>query len=298
MDDLTDKKVSMYNVILNICKENYDILSTLTPFVSVFSVFENKVNELEGWLVKQGYDTTGITVDKNDSRKALEQDAYLLSSALFAYSKDQGLETLALQVKYTPTGFATAEGQKLTGICHELLKVANEHLAGLEPYQVDAAWLTAFEGKITDFMNWINAPASAREERRKATEEANRLVKEINDWLRFRLDPLMELFAYKDRMVYGTYRNGRKTIKPAVEKPDLRGTVTDSEGKPLNGLKVKVAGTQRKSITTAKGNFRYMRIKNGSYTLLVMEGKKEIARKQVTVPMEGERVEIIVGSKD
>lgn len=295
MNDILRAKMNMFDVVLNILKLYYDYLSTLTPFVAAFNQYETMLTELETWRIKQSDDTTGITSDKNKRRKALEQDAYLLSSALFAWSKDQGLEALALQVKYTPTGFAMAEGQKLTGMCHELLKTGVEHVADLEAYGIDAAWLTAFEAKINDFMNWINAPASAREERRKATEEVNRRTKEINDWLRFRLDPLMELFAYKDSMIYGVYRNGRKTIKPGIEKPDLRGTVTDTEGNPLKGLKVKVAGTQRKSITTAKGNFRYMRMKNGSYTLIVIDGKKEIARKQVTVPMEGDRVEIVVG---
>ena len=143
----------------------------------------------------------------------------------------------------TPTRLQRASEQELTGICHQLWQDAQANLALLAPYLIDALWLTAFEAKIDAFVALIGAPASARADIRKATEEVNRLVKAAAECLRLNLDPLMTYFELHDNTLYSTYRNCRKLISPATEKPALKGKVTDTEGKPLKGLQVTIAGT-------------------------------------------------------
>lgn len=296
MNDYQRSKSNMFDVVRKICQKNIVTLSAYIPFNPVFSEFENLCDELLEWLMKQADIPTGITITKTKRRKAIEADGFLLSSILTVYSKVNGLKELGSRVRYTITSFKMADGQKLTGMCHQLISDANEHIAGLEPYLIDAAWLTAFEGKIDAFVSITSAPAHARSNIKEATQEVNRLVIEINDLLRYKLDPLMTYFSYQDSLLYANYRNGRKTIAVGREKAALFGTVKDAAGNAVKGLKVRIVLTKRKSITTAKGNFKFKRLKDGNYTLLVFKDTKELARQTVMVPVE-EGVEIIVGSK-
>lgn len=287
MTDQEIARMGMYNVVQKICRDEYTVLSAYAPFVTVFTVYENILIELKSWLMKQLDNPAGIVIDKNKRRKWLEDDASLLSAALFVYARGASLMELSRRVKYAPYKLATVNEKELLGICHQLLSDGEDNLAGIAPFLIDAAWLLAFEAKINDFMSFIGAPASARADKKKATEEIKRLVPEIGLWLREALDPVMEYFKAQDSLLYATYKNGRKIVDSGSRKPALKGCVVDSEGNPMKGLIVRIAGTTRKSITSAKGNFRFIQMKAGKYMVVVFDKKTELVRKTVDVPHEG-----------
>ena len=288
MDNYERARIGVFDVIRKICRNNYAVLSTYAPFVTIFTDFESKVDELDDWLVKQAGQLEGASYDKSQRRLRLIEDAGLLSSLLYVYAVSAGLTELMLRTKYSPTVLKHSGDRKLTGICYQLHQDGLENIAALAPFMIDAAWLNAFLTKINGFSGVIGSPAAARAVRKKATEEIKRLVPEIAFVLRHKLDPVMDYFKLQDSLLYANYRNGRKMISPPTEKPALKGKVSDTEGKPLKGLQVTIAGTQRKSITTALGNFRFKRLADGKYTLIVKEKKKEVARQVVDVPVNGE----------
>jgi hypothetical protein len=280
-------RVDMYDVIHKICRNNYSVLSTYTPFVTVFTVFEDKLDELKGWIKNEVKSTGGYALDKNKRRRLLESESLYLSSKLYNYAILAGLDELKRRVKYAPYELKQASEKELAGISHQLAMDASDNLAGLAPYLIDAAWLTAFGARINDFLAFTGTYAYAVAERKKAREEGTRLVKEIGEWLRNALDPAMDHFRESEHFIFANYKNGRKIVNPGSRTPALKGKVTDAEGNPLKGLKVVIAGTQRKSITTPLGNFKFISLKSGRITVLVLEGKKEVARKEVGVPHDG-----------
>ena len=295
MRDFQRAQTNMFDVVKKICSIHYVTLSGYLPFVPVYERFVNLRKELADWLMKQAVNPKGIAADKLWRRAEAEADAWQLTTSLGSCARVHKLPELEQRSKIRPSGLRMASEKELTGICYQLHSDATTHIGLLAPYLIDAAWLTAFKAKIDAFVDFIGAPAFARSEIRKATAEVNRLVKEIALLLRSELDPLLERFVYTAPVVYSDYRNSRKLISPATEKPALKGKVTDTEGKPLKGLQVTIAKTARKSITTALGNFHFKRLADGKYTLIVKEKKKEVARQVVEVPVNGE-VGIVVGS--
>ena len=296
MNDFQRSQSNMFDVVLNLCRINYGVLSAYVPFVPLFAQFEGYVSELSGWLIKQSDRPEGITIAKNKRRKALEAAAVRLSDVLVVYARVNGLPELERRSKFTPSQLRNAAEAELTGICYQLHSDAADHIGDLAPYLIDAAWLTAFMALIDALVALTGAPASARAAIHEATTEVNRLLKTTASFLRLYFDPMMTHFATTAPDLYSDYRNSRKLTGRISEKPALRGRVSDTEGNPLKGLKVTIAHTQRKSITTALGNFRFKRIATGSYLLIVKEGRKEVARKEVRVPAGGEVV-VVVGKE-
>ena len=293
MTSMENAKIKLFGVIINICEENLSALSGLLPFEPVFNEFKSLFDELEKALITQGNDIRGVVSTKLKRRKSLENTALILSDAMFTYANSVGAFDLAANVHYAPTRLKKAKDRELVGICTQLTLISNGYMPQLAPYGIDVAWMSAFEDKISDFVAFIGAPANARSEKAKATEKVKILFPQLSAFLKLRLDPMMTLYKESFPDIYGQYKAGRKMVRPATEKPALKGKVTDTEGKPLKGLQVTIAKTARKSITTALGNFRFKRLADGTYTLIVKEKKKEVARQAVEVPVSGE-VEIII----
>jgi len=292
MNDFQRAQTNMFDVVRKLCRTYYAILSAYMPFVAVFDEFESLRDELSEWLAKQADQPKGIAISKMKRRLLLEEDAFVLSNALVAYARLYDQAELENRTNFTPSKLRKAAESELIGYCVQLLQDGEAHLPGLAPFHIDSPWLTAFESKIDTFTAMLGAPSFARSEIRKATGEVNRLTKSISACLRLKLDPLMSHFKTIESRIYLDYRNGRKLIKVASEKPKLSGRVTDSEGNALKDLKVIVQGKHRKSFTTAKGRFLFTRIVDGQYTLVVKDGRKVLATMQVQSP--SDQVVIVV----
>lgn len=286
MIDRERSAINAFDVVRKICLNHWDVLSLYAPFVVAYGVFDVMHTELYNQLVKQRVNPGGYTMEKRARRQVVEKDASLLSNALFLYAKKEGLQELAMKVKYAPSALKLANEKELVGISSQLTNDANAHLGGLAFYGIDALWLASFVSKTNYFLDFAGTPASVREDRKKATAEIKRLVAEIRRHLRENMDVLLQNFRDSQPLIYGEYKHGRKIVETGSRTPALKGKVTDTEGKPLKGLQVLIAGTQRKSITTALGNFKFISLKPGKKTLIVKEGKNEVGKKVVEVPCE------------
>jgi hypothetical protein len=287
MTDFENSQIDSFDVIRKICRDNMSVLSAFVPFNPVFEEFEDLMTGLESARVEQYDKSKGVTISKQKRRKELETATFVLSSKLYVYAKSAVLEELERRVKYTPSDLKYALEKELGGICHQLTNDANANLAGLAPFGIDSGWMSAYVAKIDAFLSLVGAPRSAIEDTKKATAAIKRLIPEISTLLREKLDPIMVHFDETHHSLYGVYKLGRKIVRQGSRSPALKGHVTDSEGNPIKGLIVRIAGTTRKSITSAKGNFRFIQMKMGKVTVVVFDKKKELVRKEVGVPHEG-----------
>ena len=294
MNDYECAKLDMFDVLQKICRINYATFGMYAPFVSVFADFESKLTELKVQLGKQMLNSTGITLDKRKARKLLETDSELLNSVLVTFARLSGLNGLATGAKYSHSAIVAAADRELVGISHLLLMEANANLAGLAPYMITEGWIEAFEEKINRFLSYIDAPANARAETVKAGQQIKLLMPEIMDLLRNYLDPIMYHFKATNSTLFANYKSSRKIIAVSSQTPALKGTVSDSNGNPQKGMIVRLQGSTRKSITTAKGNFKFMRLKAGKYSLIIYDQKTELAKLVVSSPSK-EMVEVVVG---
>ena len=293
MNDRESFAIDMFDVVKKICTENMVELSAYVPFNAVYADFEALLAELQDARLAQYDLSKGLTTSKQKRRVELEKATFVLSSKLCMYAKMEDIAELERRSKYSPSKLKLAMEKELGGICHQLMKDANAHLPGLAPFGVDAAWMLAYEARVDAFMSLVGAPKSAIADTKKATADIKRLIPAISDLLRHRLDLIMSHFYETNNYLYGIYKAGRKIVQQGSHPPDLKGKVTDTEGKPLKGLRVMIAKTTRKSITSDIGNFRFKRLADGKYTLIVKEKKKEVGRQEVTVPGE---VEIVVNA--
>ena len=85
-----ENKLSMYLAVRTVCDRNNSIWQTLPAFVDASADFGTRIINIQTLAQKQAVDSTGLTLDKDQLRKAMALAAVELAKATNAYAKKIG----------------------------------------------------------------------------------------------------------------------------------------------------------------------------------------------------------------
>ena len=83
------------------------------------------------------------------------------------------------------------------------------------------------------------------------------------------MDTLVTMLQFTNTDLYTTYFSSSKLINPGYRTLALRGTITDTEGMPIQKATVTIESIGITKKTTDKGAFEIKDMKSGLYALLV-----------------------------
>ncbi|MCX6352090.1 MAG: carboxypeptidase-like regulatory domain-containing protein, partial [Bacteroidetes bacterium] len=257
-----------------------------------FAELEALETPLEDAFGASGVVIKGIAQDKQAYRKPLERMLLFMSSQMLAYYRATGDDKLKTGIQYSPTKLMQMADDALLGVCARLSGLAAARLAGLVDYGVDATFLADLEAQKELFKGWINAPANAARLRKEAGQQFIALLKQAKEILDD-MDLLMTFFILRNPELRDIYKISRKVIRRKAEIPAIKGSIRDADGNALKGVIVRIKGKMgRKSISTAKGNFRFIRLKDGSYPITFR--KKGFADAEVEMKTGEGLVEVVM----
>lgn len=264
--DIFDMSLSVENLM----NDNVPIWTVNAPISTAKMVLSDKISAIAKQMNIQIANTTGITVDKDGLRTALETQAFLISAAISGYASATNNQTLYVRIHYTKTDLMRYRDAELVGICTNLSTDTNAQLASLGPYGITAATLSSFQTAISAFAQAMKNPSEAIAKRKGATEKLAILIPELTDWLRTTMDNLIITLTPSAPEFVQIYQNVRLIDSSPSYHFGLTTSCLDAANQlPIAGVKLSISSLGISRTSGATGYNTYRSIPEGSYQIEV-----------------------------
>ncbi|MCX6351453.1 MAG: carboxypeptidase-like regulatory domain-containing protein [Bacteroidetes bacterium] len=268
----------MFRLIQYHLQESAAIISTYLPLQSAYNDFFALFTAMEVEMMNQKNPNPGIRLMKMKTRQDLTTwlvDACDLAHPWALLNQDP---TLAMLTDVSKTKFNALREREFSGVIYELHDALLARMPGLESCGITPAALENFLAKADDYSAQMVRTKEAINQGKDATEKLKQQFVDGRKLLKSRMDKAVTFFRTSHRDFYDMYWQLRKIKDAGSETPKIAGMVKNKDGQPVKGLVVRISGSKtRKSITTAGGRFKFVRIKDGKYTLNFFENKKRVA---------------------
>ena len=212
MTDVQENKFSMYNVVKVICQEFAAIWAVLPAFADSFANFQSRLTDIESIRQIQGRTSIGATQDKEASKALLVNQVVLVANAVFAFGSKSGNNTLKEDVRVTPSGLDALRDTTLKQKGQDVHDLANENVASLADYGIDAAKLTELQSRVDDYDAQISAPRETITRGKTATDMLVEQFVAADVILNDQMDKLMTQFKTSSPAFHDGYFNGRVIV--------------------------------------------------------------------------------------
>ena len=212
MNQTLENKLSMYLAVQKVCADNNSIWSGIVACATAITDLQNKVNEIVTVRQVQESNPTGITQDKQVKREVMIEQAMFVKGAVQAYATNTTNNELFESVNYSVSEMK----RPADTICRDrallIYNKANDIVASLSTYGVDAAVLTSLQTAINDYAAIIARPRNAKNSIKAATTALNQLFSATDLIIKRKIDLLMLQFKATNSSFYNTYLNARIII--------------------------------------------------------------------------------------
>jgi hypothetical protein len=202
----------MFNAVNAVKNQNLAAVDSVPAVKAAFTKFENKFNEIETVLQLQIKNIKGYAAVKNDLTVSLCSSATTLSAALFAYGVSSNNQLIKEGSDYTHSDFTRMRDTILVENCYNLHKLADDNLAALVPYNIDAPFLTSFLTLVQQTETANPSPTVERSHRKAYTSQLNVLFREAMNILTEEVDKTMLLLKSTYPDFFQHYKNARIII--------------------------------------------------------------------------------------
>jgi hypothetical protein len=233
MNKTQEAKRTMYMSVQQYFQTNASVVSTIPSLQTAVTAFGNLLTNLNNIRQQQETQSTGFTVQKSQLRKAMQDVALQVSSALQAYATSTFNPPLFDQARITPSGFQLMPDTEASDKARNIRDLGNTNVANLSGYGITAAVITNLTGKIDAFDAAIPSPTGAKNTVKQASIDLKNLIKSIDTFLKTNIDNIMAAYKISDPGFYNGYTNAR-TINDAPANSQVKsGTLAPGEIKTL-----------------------------------------------------------------
>jgi hypothetical protein len=215
MNTQLSNKVTMGRTVSAYMAEHNAVWNTMTPLQAAMTEVDGKLEEI---TIAAGQHETpqGATADKAEARDALEEVLFLMCEALGVLAHNSGDNDLAALTDVTATSLDRMRGEELSHRGAAVLAQANAHKTELQPLQVTQANIDELTAALAAFNAAKTGPRTATAERTALTKSLPKLVRELLDILRKKVDRMVSLFRRTDPDFVAGYEAARVIIDRAA----------------------------------------------------------------------------------
>jgi len=259
--------LNMYEAVSDVLQTHNAVWSGNVPFSDAVAELNDNIDDIGDLRDQQEADITGVTDDKDQKRKSLQDQTYTVGSIIVFYASTNNKRDLLKKVNFTQSALSKARDNELPGMSEQVHQAAVDNAAVLAPYGISAAIITNLEAAIADFVKYISKPRAAQSETSAATEQLPKVYDDTDKLLEERLDKGMELFKAIDIDFYTQYFNARIIVNSPTQKRALEVKfVDDATGNPIAHVRVTVDTTIHRR-SSLKGNIRVQNLTEGAHSL-------------------------------
>ena len=199
----------MYLAVKAVCDRNNTTWQTLQAFVDGYADFGGRVTNIQNLAQSQAVDSTGLSTDKEQLRKAMALATVEVALATSAYAKKAKNNDLAAKTSVSASTFLEGRDTLAATNALNIHAAATANLASLAPYGVTAAKLTALKAKIDAYSASISKPRDAVSSGSTATKQMSDEFAAAEAALNDQMDALVPQFAAANAMFVEDYNTAR-----------------------------------------------------------------------------------------
>jgi len=259
---------SMAEKVLGEMKRFQDAWTNDKVITGTVAKIEAKLAEIKKYAQQQSVTTKGSTKEKKQVRAKIDKDMDYIYSAIRAYAKNIGDESLYETYNVSASKIKRIKDTQIGDYVTTVLAYATDNLNELKPYGIREAGLKALQTNMETYQGILQLPQDIIAERKAATSRLKEAFKELAPLFDDFLDNEMVKFRIDNPEFYQAYENARIIYDNPTHHNALMGTVTDEETKePIEGVKVTFKPGSELSTyvktTSAKGHYSFANLPEG-----------------------------------
>lgn len=217
-----EDRLTMFYAAQEVLANNSLVWNTTPGMVAAKAELDARVSELEAMVELQLKDIEGHTRDKANAETAMNEKTLEVAGCVMAYAMAVGDEGLAQEMDIAPTELNELRDSEVAQRCQGVHTAATAHAAAIVDYGVSAADLTELQSLIDAYLAVVALPRTLITERKGATTEIDKLVRETMTLLKRRIDRQMRKWAKSHPLFYRHYRDARIIIDVRGKKAVLQ----------------------------------------------------------------------------
>lgn len=223
-------KLTMYQAVQNVLKQNKTVWETVPAMVEVFATYDALLERIESYKRITGINKKGITMLKAKQQEEVITHVYEVASALYVLATRTNNAVLAGKVNYTRTDLVKTRDTGLVVRCMAIADLATEHLDDLEAYQVTEDEIRSLKEEIDRFSDNLPTTRISVSERKAANERMKAVFVEVDAILKNQIDRLMVRYEKSQPEFYFMYQNLRRIINYGVRHQKAKEAENTAQG--------------------------------------------------------------------
>jgi len=254
-----------------LCNANNLIWQLLTPFVTAFGLFSDRLNTLIANAAEQEEILSGYASQKQQAKFAMVKLANSIRSKIQAYASTIDDDVLYDKVNYATGKLMTMSAPNSMAACKVILKMALENETAIKPFGVLPADLVMLQDKINSFTQVMVLPRQAIAHLKGLTARIKQDVTYIENIISKRLSKMMVNFQETAPIFYTDFFNCKRPIYGPTSHTEFD-IITKSKinGDAINGVSVTAIGSTQTYTgkTQGEGQLDLKRISPEIYDLI------------------------------
>lgn len=296
MKNELENKLSMYEAVSELLKQQQNVIANLPALNNVVIDFNNKLNLLHTAARNQMKTSKGITLDKQKAKNALVEKMVIISKGTIAYLSSTDNNASENLVKLSASSIERERDTLIAERCRLALIEIETQLPNLSDYGIEQVDIDEANDLILQYEALVAAPRNAVVARKNATEAIETIVAQIDALLTKQIDGLLAVVGKDNKEVSNLYSKARKIVNYHGSSTKLMGVVLNARGKGVQNARIEaylgddeVEANKIETTTDKFGKFSFEGIEAGSYEVKVyvndvLQGieKSDIRRGRIT----------------
>ena len=279
MNTRIKNRFHMLKVVQDTCAESIAAINSIPACKDAYIRLEGIITKMEDSMKEQIADHTGLTKEKKYLKQLLADMTVMVAGGLESYAHNKHDYSLEGEMHCSLSQLMRMTDDVMVERCKVIQSKANDLVADLSTYAIDATLLTAFLDRIKDFEKICPKVSEAVDARKLYTATLDALLVEATDLLKHEMDHLIVLIddshatfkkLYKNSRAIDDYR-GKRNAPPLPEGfGSISGIVNNSVDSGLiEDALVSIEELNLTASTDEDGEYYFEKVPAGVYTLKV-----------------------------
>jgi len=257
-------KYAMLGVVISFLKKtDAATLAKMPHIVTLMEEFEAMLEELSQKIQLQGLNRTGIRIQKLRMRGELTALTLNIAAHMEAYALSINNKVLQHEVALKEYKINKSRENYVASLAIIIHKKALALITPLAEYGVTPQMLIDLKEATDEYIAILPKTRIGIVTQSTSTSIIKQLFEKF-DKLLFRIDKLVTIVRFSDKVFHAQYFANRKIIRRGARKNVLQGQIVDQEGKPLSKVTITVmANTKVEAQSGEKGNYLFKRLPGG-----------------------------------
>ena len=218
----------------DVLNQNQEKWATLAVLAATVPDFLKMVEKIDPAMLESEKEISASSVDKETIRENLEEETYLLATALRSLGNFEKNTSITEVTAFSESSLKNLMEDKLVTLAKKVLTLGKENVKKLADYGIVEADFTELEGLIGQFSAIQTIPRSKLVDRKAAKESLVEVVDAAKKMLLDQIDLQMELMRRREPEFYSAYQSARKIVDTGIRhaKKVTKTVEDENQGKP------------------------------------------------------------------